>query len=162
VRGLAVPVLLWALFVAVLGNTLRLRMHRGEEYDEDALREWVQESRIFRDTLPETIRDYLDAADPAKGLTHQLPVVGQEIAEQLRALGVPTQMYQTQLPLFPTIYRLELDFPKNPGLVPIVWDSGIPRPSHTSQVRRLADPILGPSDDRALLHIEYQMHAYNK
>ena len=93
-RGLGVPVMLWVLFVAVLADTLRSRMHGGEEYDEDALREWVQESRNFRDTLPEKVRDYLDAADPAKGQADQLPTLAQEICEQLRALGGPTQMYQ--------------------------------------------------------------------
>ena len=56
-RGLGVPIALWVLFVGVLADTLRSRIHADEEYDEDALREWVRESRNFRDTLPERVRD---------------------------------------------------------------------------------------------------------
>ncbi len=46
--GLLVPVLLWVLFVVVLGTTSRLR--GDKEYDEAALREWIDESRPFRET----------------------------------------------------------------------------------------------------------------
>src|SRR5207245_1454063 len=66
-RGLAAPVLLWCLLCGVLVDTLRSHMRGNEEYDEAALREWAAEARNFRDTLPEMIRDYLDAADPQKG-----------------------------------------------------------------------------------------------
>jgi signal transduction histidine kinase len=155
VRGLAAPVLLWALFVGLLVDTLRSRLHGDEEYDEAALREWVEESRIFRETLPELVRAYLKDPEEVRGL---------EIREQLESLGDATKMYQGQLPLFPAIYRLELEFPapRDPPLPPVVWESKVPRPRHTSQVRRLQHPILGPGDGRAVLRLEYQLHANNK
>src|SRR5437899_1893114 len=105
-RGLVAPVLLWCLFVGVLIDTLRSHMRGNEEYDEAALREWAAESRVFRDTLPEMVRDYLDAADSHKGQPDLLQTLAEEIREQLESLGQPTKMYPTQLPLFPTIYRL--------------------------------------------------------
>jgi signal transduction histidine kinase len=160
--GLGVPIILWALFVGVLADALRARMHGGEQYDADALREWAQESRVVSDTLPELVRDYLDAADPDRGQPADLPVHAQAVGEQLQALGQATKMYQSQLPLFPAIYRMEVQFPHNPALGPIVWDSGVPRPTRAGQVRRLEDALLGASDGRALLRIEYQTHAYNK
>lgn len=161
-RGLAVPIVLWGLFVGILVDTLRSRMRGDEEYDEAALREWVEESRVFRETLPEMVRDYLEAPAPASGRSDQQVVLAQAIFEQLHALGQPTRMYQAQLPLFPSIYRLEIEFPENAGLEAIVWESGVPRARHTSQVRRLNHFLLGPKDARALLRFEYQLHAYNK
>jgi signal transduction histidine kinase len=160
VGGLAVPALLWLLFIYVLGDALRARLRGAEEYDESVLREWVEESRVFRETLPEMVRDYLDDAD--HGRTDIKDTEEQQIAEQLRSLGKPTKMYQNQLPLFPAIYRLELEFPHHPKLPPIVWESGVPRPRQAGQVRRLDHPILGKKDGRAILHFEYQLHAYNK
>ncbi len=161
-RGLAAPILLWCLFVGVLIDTLRTHMRGNEAYDEAALREWAAESRVFRDTLPEMVRAYLEAGDPQQGQPELLETFAEQISAQLESLGQPTKMYPTQLPLFPTIYRLELQFPRNQGLKPLAWDSGIPRPRHATQVRHLVDRLLGPKDDRALLRFEYQMHAYNK
>jgi signal transduction histidine kinase len=160
-RGLAAPVLLGSLFVGVLVDTLGSRLRGDEAYDEAALREWVEEARVFRETLPELVRAYLEAADHRPD---QLDLRTLEIQEQLRALGDPTKMYQGQLPLVPAVYRLEVEFRNGtaPPLPPIVWESGIPRPRHTRQVRRLEHSLLGPGDDRALIHIEYQFHAYNK
>jgi signal transduction histidine kinase len=163
IRALAPPLVVWILLVGVLVDTLQSRIHGDEEYDKAALREWIEESRVFRATLPEMIRDYLDLADPEKARPEQFLIQRQQIREQLQALGNATKMYQGQLPLFPTIYRLELDFPgaTNPGLTPIVWESEIPRPRSSRQVRRLEHAILGLHDDRALMRFEYQLHAYN-
>ena len=164
VRGLAAPVLLWALFVGLLVNTLWSRLRGGEAYDQAALREWVEESRVFRETLPEMVRDYVQAAGQDNTSPDDLVDQAQAIGQQLKALGDATKMYQGQLPLFPAIYRLELEFRTGTEapLPPIVWESRIPRPRHTSQVRRLDHPLLGPGDERAVLHCEYQFHAYNK
>jgi signal transduction histidine kinase len=163
-RGLIVPALLWGLFIGLLVSTLWSRLHGDEAFDEAAMREWVEESRVFRETLPELVHSYLDAAAQENTDPEDLVVQGQMIQQQLRSLGDPTKMYQAQLPLFPAIYRLELDFPAggDPPLAAIVWESGIPRPRYSDQVRRLAHSILGPHDGRAVLTIEYQCHAYNK
>jgi signal transduction histidine kinase len=163
VRGLAPPVLVWALFVAVLVDTIRSRIHGDEEYDKAALREWIDETRVFRATLPEMVREYVQLAEPGKERPDLLLVQSQLIQEELESLGNVTKMYQGQLPLFPTIYRLELDFRDVPGqpLEPIVWESKIPRPRQSRQVRRLQYAVLGPTDPRAVLRFEYQLHAYN-
>ena len=155
VRGLVAPLLLWGLFVAALVDTLQARLQGDEEYDRAALREWLEEARVFRYTLPEIVREYLDDPDRAKR---------EEIQVQLKALADPTQVYGGQLPLFPTIYRLELVFAPELSVPrePIVWESGIPRPRNNRQVQRREHALLGPGDHRATLFIEYQLHAYNK
>ncbi|HZU36727.1 MAG TPA: HAMP domain-containing sensor histidine kinase [Gemmataceae bacterium] len=163
VRGLAAPVLLSTLLVFLLLSALLSRLQGETAYDEAALREWIDESRVFRETLPGLVRDYLEAAAQKDVPADQLSVQIHAIEQQLEALGDPTKMYQGQLPLFPAIYRLELSFPGAPvANGPIIWESGIPRPQHTTQVRTLDHLLLGPNDRRAVLHIEYQLHAYNK
>jgi signal transduction histidine kinase len=155
VRGLLAPVLLWILFLGALVNALQSRLQGGDEYDKAALREWIEESRVFRAALPEIVREYLEQPDPEKR---------QEILVQLKSLADPTRMYGGQLPLFPAIYRLELEFAADldPPLLAIIWESGVPRPRVNKQVEVLEVPLLGPLDARALLRIEYQLHAYNK
>jgi signal transduction histidine kinase len=155
--GLVAPALLWGLLIVVLVVALRSR-----KYDEAALQEWIDESRPFRETLPELVRTYLQSADPDNAHPEQsLEVQFQAIHAQLQSLADPTKEYQQQLPLFPAIYRVELIFPIFSGdrLPSIIWESNIPRPQNTD---RLEYPILGPNDRRALLQIEYQLHAYNR
>jgi signal transduction histidine kinase len=154
VRGLLAPVLVWVVFVAALYATFQSPLEGGEEYDRAALREWIEESR-FRTNLPEGVRDYLKEPTLAKR---------QEIQVQLQALVDPTRMYGGQLPLFPAIYRVELELPPglDPPLAPVVWESQIPRPQHTRQVQVLEQPLLGPGEPPVLYRIEYQLHAYNK
>jgi signal transduction histidine kinase len=155
VRGLLAPVLLWLLFLGVLVETLQSRLTGNDAYDQAALREWIDESRVFRATLPELVREYVESGDPQKG---------REIEEQLRALADPTRQYQGQLPLFPAIYRIELVFAsgKDAELPAIVWESAVPRARQDGQVRPFQYWLLGEDDHRALLRLEYQLHAYNK
>jgi hypothetical protein len=134
---------------------------RSRKYDESSLEELITESRAFREALPELVRTYLQNADPNDARPKQpLEDQYQAIHVQLQSLANPTKEYQPQLPLFPAIYRLELEFPNSDArLAPIIWESNIPRPRNTD---RLDYPILGPNDGRAVMHIEYQLHAYNK
>src|SRR5262249_48600080 len=139
------------------------RFHGGEAYDQAALREWIEESRVFRATLPNMVREYLEAAanaDTASPDLLQMRIEG--IREQLFSLGEPTKMYSGQLPLFPAIYRLNLEFhtAEGPPLPPVVWESQVPRSQQ--QINRLDHYLLGADDKRAVLHVEYQLHAYNK
>ena len=144
VRGLLPPVLLWTLFVAALVDTLQSRLHGDDAHDEAALREWIEEARVFRATLPDVIREYLNAAQPGQPNV-ELPSIREKIQVQIKSLADPTKVYGGQLPLFPAIYRLELEFPENhdPALPPIVWESGIPRPRQSSQRRVLDHWLLG-------------------
>jgi signal transduction histidine kinase len=163
VAGLAAPGLLWLLLIYLLVDALRSRLHGDEKYDEDAIYEWVDNSRPFRETLPELVRTYLASADPDNPQPAALDLQAQAIQAQLQSLCDPLKEYQQQLPLFPAIYRLQLDFlGPSPKLKPIVWESNIPRPQNTGQVRRLEYRLLGPADPRAWVRIDFQTHAYNK
>jgi signal transduction histidine kinase len=154
VRGLAAPLLLWGLFVGVLVDTIRSRWRGGDEYDEAALREWVEEARVFRETLPGLIQDYLHSAEPGDQLTN-----ASKVHEQLRALGGVTKVYQNQLPLFPAIYRLEVVFAA-PQPYELAWDSNVPR--RPGQHRTLLVGLYDRDGVRANLRVEYQLHAFNK
>src|SRR5262249_22636138 len=84
----------------------------------------------------------------------------EKIRAFLKALGEPTKQFQGQLPFFPMIYRIEVEFLDSPGLnlpAPIVWESDVPR--HPSQYRRLDGYHI---HDRAVVHVAYQFHAYDK
>jgi signal transduction histidine kinase len=159
-RVLGVPLALWVLFLGLLISLVRTRSHSGQEYDEAALREWIQEARIFRDTLPELVRKYLASlADPQVE-----PARSQELRDQLTALADPLRIYASELPLFPNLYRMELQFVTDrPGSPPpIIWESQIPRPRDAGQVHRLTEPVSTRPGQEAYLHVEYQLHAFNK
>jgi signal transduction histidine kinase len=153
-RGLLAPVLLWCLFLGVLVEIVWSRLRGDERFDEAVLREWVEESRIPREPLPGLIRDYCNATDPEEQLVN-----ADKIREQLKALGDVTKTYQGYLPLFPTIYRLDLRFaPPRPHV--LEWDSKIPR--QPGQTRHLAMDLYSRDGQKATLHIDYLLHAYNK
>jgi signal transduction histidine kinase len=162
-RGLIAPLLLWCVFVGLLFNSFRQRLLRGdEEYDQAALREWIEEARVYRHTFPDMVRSYLKEAESGNAASEMLIARSEEIHDHLEALCDPTKLYQGQLPLFPAIYRIELEFHAKAPLPPIVWESGIPRPRGTGEVQVLTYSVLGPNDDRAVLRGEYQMHAFNR
>jgi signal transduction histidine kinase len=193
-RVLLVPLLLWALLAVALRNPLGAWLRGENTYDEAALQEWLEEARGFRSTLPEMVEDYLASLrlyarlkqrrspdDPA-GADHltlqqleaakNVMLKRSEIREHLRTLGVPiTKRYSGQLPLFPTIYRLQVRFHLDEALLteqlpaseaverpaaPITWDSGLP--SDSSQYQEMEHQI----HPNASVYVLYQMHAYNK
>jgi signal transduction histidine kinase len=139
-RALALPALLWVLFIVALQEPLRTWLNGQDAYDRAALEEWLKEARGFRQTLPEMIEEYLQRAGRVNELTEllkestELPEpkdndekkrldVERQIAEQkasvkreeihhyLRSIAEPpTKMYNGQLPLFPIIYALQVRF----------------------------------------------------
>ena len=81
---------------------------------------------------------------------------GEQIREHLRALGnPPTKMYNGQLPLFPTIYRIEVTFDDR-SVEPIIWDSELP--FRESEVQLLDLPLRSAP---ASARVFYQLHAFN-
>ncbi len=157
VGALVAPTLLLGLLIYLL--VTRLESH--DAIDEATLREWIEEAIVFREPLPEMVRSYLLAVRRDRDPPEELIRKRGAIQVQLESLGSPTKALQQQLPLFPAIYRLELDFPRTEfTLFPIVWDSEVPRPRDSGQVRHLYYPI-SADDQQAVLHVEYQMHAYN-
>src|SRR5207249_1162743 len=132
------PVLVLAALVAGLAYALYAQAHVMQTSDQENLREWVTQSRVFRETLPRMVREYL-ATRSAGASAETLVLRAEEIQEHLKALGEPLKMYQRQLPLFPEIYRLEVQFDGDlPG---IAWDSAWPR--DLAQVQTVFQP-LGP------------------
>jgi signal transduction histidine kinase len=174
---LLAPVLLGGLLYLLLREPLQWWLRGEEIYDEQAVKEWIRESRIGFRTLPELLKDLVTAAGrhteelrghPEKSLSAIGPHEQKraEIQEMLRAMAAPpTKVYTGQLPLFPVIYRLEVVFDdrlreKFDGrldLSPIVWDSDVPR--HPSQYRELpAYELL--REPGVAVRAQYHLHAY--
>jgi signal transduction histidine kinase len=178
-RGLVLPALLWGvLMFLALREPLQAWLAGEERYDQIAMREWIEETNVGSKSLPEMVRDYVDelgslnrdleasrgdgAALQAQLLQTRLPYKREEISVHMRELGELTKRYSGQLPLNPTIYRLEVKFDVDPRLPadlgePIVWDSGFPRPP--GQYRTLDRLRIHP---QATVSMLYQLHAYSQ
>jgi signal transduction histidine kinase len=171
----AAPALVCGLLYLLLQEPLRWWLHGEEIYDEQAMVEWLRESRIGFKTLPELLRDLIESAqaDKRKGLDKSSigSSIGRhnqkraEIQEMLRALAAPpTKIYTGQLPLFPVVFRLEVSFddalkksfdPLN--FKPIVWDSDMPR--RKAQYRRLErSDLVGEAGVN--VRLDYHVHAF--
>lgn len=167
VRALAPAVLFWAALVGWLAYLLGERTSLGPESDEANIREWIDEARSFRKTLPELVREYLQRLDERGDPTApDVQAKAEEIAVQIKALVDPVRTYQGQLPVFPEIYRVEVRFLDRPEtVVPIAWDSPLPRPrqQNRNQVRSLDHVITGADGQpAAVVRCEYRVHAFNK
>ena len=169
-RALAPIILFWCILIGWLAYLLLARTSWGPESDQANLKEWIEEARIFRKTLPELAREYLNMIDDyqtAGEENENLQRKAEEIAEQLKALADPLRIYQGQLPLFIEIYQLRIWFPTPDGerIRPIVWDSPVPkpRPSSNSLLGGFNHPIaFGRDGPRAMIYCEYRLHAFNK
>jgi signal transduction histidine kinase len=110
------------------------------------------------DTLDEARRRD-PAFDPAQDGILQLKA--EKIHQHLKALGEPvSKMYPQQLPLFPTVYRMEVVL-RDPAAGPrralvITWDSELPR--NRTQYKEVSYTI----HPRAQVYLHYQLHAFNK
>jgi signal transduction histidine kinase len=161
--ALGVALLLWGALVGGIGYLLYSRTYWLRDADEANLREWLDEARIYRKSLPELAAEYIDLHDREKLREGDDPVIQkrQEIAEQLKRLADPTRIYQGQIPLFPDIYRLVLQFP-GMDWPAIDWISPLPRPRpQLKATNELTYHVLGESEPRAVLTCEYRLHAFN-
>ncbi len=170
----AAPLLMCGLLFLLLQEPLRWWLHGEEIYDEQAMVEWIRESRIGFKTLPELLRELVQSAREhteklrtdagiSPKLAHDQKRA--EIQEMLRTMAAPpTKIYAGQLPLFPVIFRLEVSFDEladhfDPRLnfKPIVWDSDQPR--RKAQFRRLQrDDLVG--EPGVTVRADYHVHAY--
>jgi signal transduction histidine kinase len=141
---LLLGLVVWLVYLLVV------RVSWLQESDEYNLREWLDESRVFRKTTPELVRDYLDRSDN---------ISLEALHEQLRALANPVRIYQGQLPLFPEIYHLEIRFDDALDLPEHVVSWGDSPPLNS---RHLEYSVLGSDDRRATLHADFQLHAFDK
>ncbi len=170
VAGLAPAVTLWAVMVSWLAWQLNDRIRWSEESDRASIREWIDESRNFRKTLPELVGEYVRLrADDPNGTAdpRRLETKRAEILEHIGALVEPTRSYVNQLPLFPEIYRLDIEIQPAKGSTTneperLSWASAVPKPAQlkSEQLQILEYAPLG--DDRATIRCEYRLHAFNK
>ncbi len=207
-RALLAPLLIWGLLAALLVQPLGEWLRGEDAYDNAAMREWIEEARNADSTLADLVQKYealarqyqqvrqqLDAVQ-SRGLPQeraleeelfqrvqklQIPLVvkKQEIYQHLRALAEPaTKMYPGQLPLFPIIYSLQVEFHSSALTTsaeeddgdlrlgePIVWDSGLEATS--GQGRTIALPLragTGSVSNKiiAIVKVNYQLRAWNK
>ena len=151
--ALTIALLLWAAMVGGVAYLLYSRTYWLREADEANLREWLDEARIYRKSLPELAAEYIDLHDRQNLSDADGPVVHkrQEIAEQLKCMAAPTRIYQAQIPLFPDVFRFELRFPGTTWQS-IGWTSPMPRPrAQLKATNELTYRILGEAEPRAEL-----------
>ena len=154
--GLAPFVVVWVVLVGWLAALLSSRADWSDESDDALVREWLEEARPFRKSLPEVIREYAARADDPGGSADKRA----ELDEQLRALVEPTRTYESKLPGFPIIYELKVVFPDET----VAWDNPSPRPRQQNQTRLREMQPLRPVADRPEIEVRcvYQMHAFDK
>ena len=166
--GLAPFVVVWIVLVGWLANLLYSRASWSEESDEAIVREWIDETRPFRKTLPELIREYLHLLDEAQldpNLVGHVSLKRAELGEQLRALTEPTRVYENKLPGFPTVFQLAVIVPAEAGAVDrIAWENPLPRPlaDSSTRARTLRYSPANFRDRPVFIECEYQLHAFNK
>lgn len=165
--------LLWIVMAGLLGWLLYSRAAWNEQSDRSDMREWVENTRIFRKTLSELVKEYVDLVlenDPGAEHAVRVQLKLEEIEEHVRAMTEPTRVYQAQLPLFPEIFKFEIEFsglaaPDGRAVAPIRWESPKPRPggSARAQLRSVAiDLPLGRPEAGAAIRLDYRLHTYNR
>jgi signal transduction histidine kinase len=177
IRALWVPALTAALAVLLLREPLVAWLQGEDKYDQDAVSEWVRESRIFQ-TLPELARDLMEARNRYHDLqkraaspdikarpTNDQLLAAQQAADHkreqmkvhLESLCDPvTKVYPGRLPLFVVVYSMAVRFAPELDEKPIVWDSGKPR--QPQQYRELT-PVQIDSGG-VWVEMEYQLRVY--
>jgi signal transduction histidine kinase len=170
------PAVLWVLVVVALREPLRTWLNGQDAYDQAALEEWLKEARGFRETLPDMVEEYLRRARHLADLKARAAASGadvpsevdlwnarkaaivkrEEIHQHLQTLGnPPTKVYPGMLPLFPTIYCLQVRLDDEPD-DPITWDSQLPsQAGHYPEMEYRLLP-------RATVYLRYQLHAFNE
>jgi signal transduction histidine kinase len=176
-RPALVPLLLVGLAAVTLREPVVSWLSGEERYDQDALKEWLLEAKVYQ-TLPEVVGDYLKlvaharelerrvrlggpegqrAQTQRKHLQQNLDVKREEIRVYLKAMGDPiTKAYRDKLPLFPLIYRLTVRFDDALQIPPLVWDSG--RPRQPGQYAELTGVPL--QNGSAWADLQYQLRVY--
>ncbi len=165
VGRLAPLAILWSVLVVWLGWLLYSKATWTQQSDEEDIREWLNETRVFRKTLPELLADYVELAESPSGTdAERLKNKFDEIEAHLTALTEPTRKYSGKLPLFPEVYRLGIAYA---GPVPAgrsehpVWISPVPRPGADAKARvRIVDYPVGGG--RARIHCEYRIHTNHR
>jgi signal transduction histidine kinase len=163
--ALAATVACWAALVAALVYLVFSRTSLLQQADAAHVQEWLDESRVFRKTLPDLVGDYVSLKDKYPSSSNDPEEVtnkAEEIREQLKVMAGPTQVYQGYLPLFPDVYRLEVAFPGQ-GWTPLTWQSTTPPPRQQNETKvAVLEYSLPQTGGRALIRCAYRLHAFNQ
>ena len=125
------PLFFWAIALFAISDALLFWIKGEAKYEQNILKEWLEEARVFRKSLPELIDNYRKLADTENtkveslqdGLNQLVLVRREEIYQHLRALGEPpTKIHPGILPLFPTFYEIEITIAEESDR-PIRWAS---------------------------------------
>src|SRR5438132_10532309 len=88
----------WVALVGALVYLIFSRTSWVQHADAAHVQEWLNESRVFRKTLPELIGDYIALRDKYPAASPEVEDKAEEIREQLRVMAGPPQVYQGYLP----------------------------------------------------------------
>ena len=159
-----VPLFFWAIALFAISDALLFWIKGEAKYEQNILKEWLEEARVFRRSLPELIDNYRKFANTESarveplqdGLNQLVLVRREEIYQHLRALGEPpTKIHPGILPLFPNFYEIEITIAEESDR-PSRWASGFPFQPEQSQILEYTIA------DNAKVKLYYQLHAYDR
>ncbi|MFO0937611.1 MAG: sensor histidine kinase [Gemmataceae bacterium] len=164
VLGLAPVIFVWLALAIWLAVLILDRSTFSQTTDVATLREWLDETRNFRKTLPELIREAVRISDDEGDDSDRYRLKIEEVQTHVRALTEPLRIYPNQLPMFPEVYRLEIRIVGKSRPVMIDYDSGTPRPRGQDRnlVRTFEYEPLGNGNHRASIRCDFRVHALNK
>ncbi|MFO0803306.1 MAG: HAMP domain-containing sensor histidine kinase [Gemmataceae bacterium] len=160
---LAPLAVLWIALVGWLAWLLYSRTTWTDRSDEQDMREWLNETRVFRKSLPELIAEYVELT--SQGDAERVRVKYDEIETHLAALAEPTRKYSGKLPLFPELYRIGVSFD---GPIPAgrlahpAWVSPMPRPGGAEAQARVRVVESVAAGGRARVQCEYRIHTNHR
>jgi signal transduction histidine kinase len=173
---LAPLLLLWLITAGLLVWLVYSRAYWNEVADEANIREWVENTRIFRKTLMELSQEYVQLhyqsaeGEPDPVLDVLRRNKRNEIYEHLRAMVEPLRLHAAQLPLFPEVARIEVSFEGAAawrlGLTPIRWES--PKSFPLGAIQRLWHTLIIMSPAAAqhsvypVVRVDYRLHTYDR
>ncbi len=158
------PLFFWAFALFAISDALLFWIKGEAKYEQNILKEWLEEARVFRKSLPELVDDYRKLTitknielEPLQDGLKQLALVRrEEIYQHLRALGEPpTKIHPGILPLFPTFYEIEINIAEESDR-PISWASGFPFQAEQCQ---LLEYMIA---ENTRVKLYYQLHAYDR
>src|SRR6185437_12488263 len=163
--GRLTPVaVLFLILVVWLGWLLYSKAAWTQQSDEEDIREWLNETRVFRKSLPELLDEYVELARSPVQDTPRWEAKHEEIVAHLSALAEPTRKYSGKLPLFPELYRVGVEYPGPPPAGQSnhpTWVSPMPRPGADARAQvRIVDYPAGSGAAR--IHCEYRIHTNHR
>lgn len=116
---------------------------QGEEgRDQAVVEQWIRQARIGQFSLGGLLANHEQSLHedlPGDAKSASINLRRREIADFLQELGTPVSLTESgYLPLFPVVYRIEVQFPESTAEDPVIWDSGLPRAEAAAKTRRIS------------------------